>query len=157
MRPVLILCFAVAACGGDDADVSKIDGSVGVDADTRPDATSNAEPCDYTNPKVVTLGETVTSDAPSASCTEGAHFYRFTPAVAGVYSIDKKGEGSLGYCSDESGAGCICGVNINCCSECVLTYSLPGGGDLPAGSNNQIYIDSETANAAYSFTITGPQ
>ncbi len=158
MRLILMLSLVFSfSCGDDGGSTDKIDSGTAIDGGGGTiDAMPNLEPCDFMNPKVVALGETVTSDAPSATCAGSVHFYRFTPEVAGAYSIDKKGEGSLGYCQDESGPGCICGVNINCCVECVLRYSLLDGGDLPAGSNNQIYIDSVTTNGPYTFTITGP-
>ncbi|HMR10233.1 MAG TPA: hypothetical protein PKA88_30865, partial [Polyangiaceae bacterium] len=113
------------------------------------------EPCDFQNPEVVTLGTAVTRELPSANCASKLHFYRFTPTTAGVYTITKSGAGNLGFCETAAG-GCICGVNINCCASCSLTFDLPSGAPLPAGSNNEIYIDPVGASGTYTFTVTGP-
>lgn len=144
----LALCVALlAACGGGDS------GSGG-GPDAIPPAAS--EPCDFQSPGVVQLGAAITASSPSAMCASGLHFYRFTPAVAGIYSIAKSGGGSLGYCEDENDGGCICANNVNCCTSCTLEYALPSGDPLPAGSNNQIYIAPSADSSDYSFTVTGP-
>ena len=125
------------------------------DTDNSIDTATAAEPCDYTNPTEVQLGVAVSAAAPSAACEGGAHFYRFTPAVAGTYSIVKTGGCQLGFCETSEG-GCICAGDVNCCTDCTLTFDLPDGSDLPAGSNNEIYINGTVGPGPYTFTVTGP-
>ncbi|MEO0605742.1 MAG: hypothetical protein AAF211_30195 [Myxococcota bacterium] len=114
----------------------------------------NEEPCDYLQPREVQVGKTISSDADT--CPEMVHYYRFVPPTEGVYTIEKTGARSLGYCEEEFEGGCICGININCCVDCTLDFTLPGGAPLPAGEAKQIYIDSSFDPGPYSFTITGP-
>lgn len=151
-----LVAILAIGCGGDDDDddddIGGIDAQSGA-IDAPPQA---GEPCDWTNPGIVALDVPVTSDPPTAACVGAVHFYRFTPATTGVYSITKTGGGSVGFCDTEMDGGCICGVNINCCSDCTLMFDLPGGDPLPAGSNNQIYVTSDLTPDPYTFTVTGP-
>lgn len=140
-----------AGCGDDGGPTGSIDAAGSADAPS-----AAGEPCDYLAPAVAELGVTISAALPTASCASGLHFYRFTPATTGVYSIEKSGEGSLGFCETSEG-GCICAGNINCCSACTLTFDLPDGSPLPAGSNNEIYIDPGGSSGTYTFTIRGPQ
>ncbi|MEM6928481.1 MAG: hypothetical protein AAF602_16215 [Myxococcota bacterium] len=112
------------------------------------------EPCDYLQPREVQVGKTISSDADS--CPDNVHYYRFVPPTEGVYTIEKTGARTLGYCEEEFEGGCICAFDINCCVDCTLDFSLPGGAPLPAGEPKQIYLDSSFGEGAYSFTITGP-
>jgi hypothetical protein len=151
---VLLPVIQLASCGDDDGGGNPIDGGAGaIDAPL-----ASSEPCDFESPIEVEVGVPVSRALPSADCTGRAHFYRFSPLTSGVYSIQKSGLGSLGFCESEGEGGCICGININCCTECTLTFDLPNGDPLPAGSNNQIYIDNVGGDSGtYSFTVTGPQ
>lgn len=154
---LVLLAFVVvsAGCGGDDDDGDD-DDVVMPDAAVVPDAAPAGEPCDFQNPASVALAETVTREQPTAACLSGIHFYRFTPSVTGVYTITKSGGASLGFCETEDTDGCICGININCCTDCTLTFDLPNGDPLPMNSNNQIYISPNMPAEDYTFTITGP-
>jgi len=119
-------------------------------------AAGSGEPCDYQNPEVVTVGTPVTRELPSANCAAELHFYRFTPATTGVYTITKSGSGDLGFCDTEYETGCMCGVNINCCTSCSLTFDLTNGDPLPAGSNNQLWVAPSGGTGSYTFTVSGP-
>ncbi|MBX2796481.1 MAG: hypothetical protein KTR31_02395 [Myxococcales bacterium] len=149
---LLIGCAGLAACAGE----GEVDDPIPepTEEQTTPEPTEPTEPCD------AATAATVQVDAPvqweGITCAESFHLFRFEVPEAGVYEIEKTGAGTLGVCSDGSKYGCICAVNINCCSDCTLSIDAPYGKPLQPGEAVQIYVDQQGNVGAYSFTITGP-
>ncbi len=66
------------------------------------------------------------------------------------------GAGTAQYCIEAAQGGCICGVDINCCSECTLGFVDLDGMSLKAGVAYQIDVFENTGPGNYTLRVDGP-
>ena len=86
----------------------------------------------------------------------GSHYYSFTPPEDGDYELVHSGAGTVQYCLEPAQAGCICGVDINCCSGCTLSF-VEFEGPLKAGTPYQFDVFEDMGSpGTYSIRVDGP-